>query len=475
MTEQTDARLPRAGGVDPAAVAAFVRAARDVGNELHSLMLYRDGAVAAEHFWWPYRPELPHSLHSVTKAFTATAVGLAVGEGRLAVTDRVVDLVADRVPRDPGEHLAAMTVEDLLTQTSGHAFGVSGVAWRGLRTSWVDEVLRLPVEHRPGTHFAYSSATSLLLSAAVTAVTGDTLADYLRPRLFEPLGMSAGLRWDTTPDGINTGGNGLSATTEDLLKLAVLHLRHGRWRGRQLLDHGWIEAATADSRGNSYGYHWWLAPEQGAYIAYGAFGQYAFVFPDRRVALAVTGSAPSIVGDRLPGVVFEHLPALTGGVAGAVDGPGDEPTLGRHELLPPPARGRSTVESAVSGRRFTMTANDDDVRTVSADFAGDSCLFSLVDYCGEHRIEVGLGRWIESSTSMPGAALHHGYEPASQRVVAAGTWSSPTAFTMTWQFVDTPFRDTVVLDFTADAVRLTRSVNVNSGPTTRPTLDGRAA
>ncbi|MEU5226795.1 serine hydrolase domain-containing protein [Streptomyces toyocaensis] len=469
MTEQTSRRLARAGAVDPAAVAAFVRAARDVGNELHSLLLYRDGAVAAEHFWWPYRPELPHSLHSVTKAFTATAVGLAVGEGRLAVTDRVVDLIADRIPPDPGENLAAMTVEDLLTQTSGHGFGVSGVAWRGLKTSWVDEVLRLPVEHRPGTHFAYSSATSLLLSAIVTAVTGDTLADYLRPRLFEPLGMWAGLRWDTTPDGINTGGNGLSATTEDLLKLAVLHLQHGRWSGRQLLDPGWIDAATADSRGNGYGYHWWLAPKQRAYIAYGAFGQYAFVFPDQQVALAVTGSAASIVGDHLPDVVFEHLSALTG------DGRDGEPAIGRHELLPPPVGGHSAIEAAVSGRQFTMAANDDDVRAVSADFTGDRCLFTLVDSHGEHRIEAGLDRWIESSTSMPGAALHHGYEPTSQRVVAAGTWSSSTTFTMTWQFIETPFRDTVTLDFTADTVRLDRSVNVNSGPTTRPTLNGQAA
>ncbi|MGW4101602.1 hypothetical protein [Streptomyces sp. NPDC004976] len=123
----------------------------------------------------------------------------------------------------------------------------------------------------------------------------------------------------------------------------------------------------------------------------------------------------------------------------------------------------------------TMAANDDNVRAVSADFTGDRCLFTLVDSHGEHRIEAGLDRWIESSTSMPGAALHHGYEPAHQRVVAAGTWSSPTTFTMTWQFIGTPFRDTVTLDFTADTVRLDRSVNANSGPTTRPTLNGQAA
>ena len=137
-----------------------------------------------------------------------------------------------------------MTLRHLLTMTSGHGRGISGGAWRKLETSWVADFLRQPLEHAPGEVFVYDSACSYVLSAIVQKVTGRTCHDLLRRRVFDPLGLTPGIRWDLSPEGINSGGNGLWCTSRDLLSLGILHLQDGRWQGRQVLSRDWVRAAT---------------------------------------------------------------------------------------------------------------------------------------------------------------------------------------------------------------------------------------
>ena len=186
---------PDAHGVDPGRVQAFLDEAARLGVELHSFMLWRTGHVVAEGWWWPYRPDRRHMMHSATKSFLSAAVGLAVAEGRFSLWDRVVDFFDDHRPARPSPSLAVMTIEDLLTQTSGHAQGASGSVWRSIRTSWIDEFFKIPVAFEPGTRFRYTSATSFLLSAIVSRTTGQKAHDHITPRLLQPLGI-AGLEWD---------------------------------------------------------------------------------------------------------------------------------------------------------------------------------------------------------------------------------------------------------------------------------------
>ncbi len=167
----TSIRLPRATpaekGVDPAGILAFLDEVAAGGLELHSFMLFRGGAVVAEGFWRLYGADRVHMQHSATKSWTAAAVGLAIGEGRFGLDDKVIGFFPDQLPADVGDNLAAMTVRDLLTMRSGHSTGISGGEWRSMDSSWVEAFLREPVEEAPGRTFIYSSASSYMLSAIV--------------------------------------------------------------------------------------------------------------------------------------------------------------------------------------------------------------------------------------------------------------------------------------------------------------------
>lgn len=466
---------PRARGVDPAQIQGFLDDAARLGVELDSFMVWRGGDVIAEGWWWPYRADLRHMMHSATKSFLSAGVGIAIAEGRFSLHDRVASFFPDHLPAEMSENLAAMTVEDLLTQTSGHAQGASGSIWRGIATSWIAEFFKIPVVYRPGSTFKYTSASSFMLSAIISRTTGETAHDYLRPRLLEPLGIDD-LTWDIGPENLNPGGNGISCRTADLLKLAILHLRDGGWNGVQVLPQAWVKAATRPHRGNAHGYHWWMGPG-GSFYAYGVFGQFAVVFPEHDAVLAITAAAPS-GEETLRSLIWHHFPKLFGPLPSSdaeIGGGEIEAGWRRLRLLPQLQPQTSPLAAQISGQTFVAAPNADGVTALRFDFTPDRCVFHLIDERGAHRVDVGLDAWIEGSTTVSGAPLHHGYEPEQLRVVGGGRWIDPDRFEMIWQFVETSFRDRIVVRFGADGLTLDRSVNVNSRETFRPTITAKAS
>jgi len=461
---------PEAQGVDPRAILAFLDEVKAAGLELHSFMLARGGDVIAEGWWSPYRANRPHMMHSLTKSVAVSGVALALQENLFRIDDKVVAFFPDQLPDEVSDHLAAMTVRDLLTMRAGHDAEISGSVWRQIRTSWVAEFFKVPVPLQPGTKFVYSSAVSFMLSAIVTRVTGQTLRDYMEPRFFAPLGIT-GLSWDIGPGGINPGGNGLSWKTSDSLKLGMLHAQQGRWNDTQILSPEWVQAATrAQVAEGEYGYQWWIGPGN-TYYALGLFTQMSIVFPHHDAVLAVTAAIDG--SEQLTALVWQHFPAAfaTGPVArnGA-----DRAALARRTralaVQPSLASGTSPTAARVSGRTYRAMDNAEGIVDFSFSFTGDRCVFTLRDARGEHSVEAGVGRWIEGRTSMTGNKLHHQYQPDSMLVVAGGQWLAPDAFEMTWQFAETAFRDTVTCRFTDDRVTLDRSVNVNSAARSLPTV-----
>lgn len=476
---QFDDGLPRASpqdkGVDARAIEAFVEDAERLGVEFNSLMVWHSGHVIAESWWWPYRADRPHMMHSATKSFLSAAVGIALAEGRFALQDRVVGFFPAHLDAPADAHLARMTVEDLLTQTCGHGHGTSGAVWRSIPTSWITEFFKIPVVFEPGTTFRYTSATSFMLSAILTTTTGQSAHDYLDSRLLRPLGIR-GLQWDMGPENINPGGNGISCTTADLLKLAILHLNDGRWNGAQLLPADWVRRATAAQRGNPYGYHWWAGPGHSFY-AYGVFGQFAMVFPEHEAVVAITSATPP-GEETLRSVIWRHFPdALSARRTPASQPASDDtmpaPRTAGRALPPPHHRQDSPLAAAVSGRTYLAAANDDGIVSVRLVFDAASCLVHVADARGHHVVQVGLDDWIESDTTLGGAALHHGYEPGSMRVVAAGGWPTPNRFVAQLRFAETSFRDELVLSFDEGMLKLERCVNVNSRLTYRPAVSLR--
>jgi len=473
--------LPRASaydkGVNARAIDAFVEDAERLGVEFNSLMVWHSGHVIAESWWWPYRADRPHMMHSATKSFLSAAVGIALAEGRFGLQDRVVDFFPEHLHSPADARLARMTVEDLLTQTCGHGHGTSGALWRSIPTSWIAEFLKIPVVFEPGTAFRYTSATSFMLSAIITRTTGQSTHAYLESRLLQPLGIH-GLRWDMGPENINPGGNGISCTTSDLLKLAILHLDGGRWNGAQLLPADWVRRATAAQRGNPYGYHWWAGPADSFY-AYGVFGQFAMVFPEHDAVVAITSATPP-GEETLRSVIWRHFPdalspARRPGSHAASHDTAQPHRAAERALQPPHPRQDSQIAAVVSGKTYLAAPNDDGIVSVRLVFDAACCRIHVEDARGHHRVQAGLDSWLEHDTTLSGATLHHGYEPASMRVVAAGGWTAPNRFVARLHFVETSFRDELVLVFDDETLTLERRVNVNSRLTYRPAVSLRLA
>ena len=193
-----DVRLPRSTpekeGVHSEGILQFLDAAESVsskGIQFHSMMLLRHGKVVAEGWWSPYRSDLKHTMYSVSKSYTATAIGFAVAEGRMTVNDPVISFFPDLLPDTISPHLAAMKVKDLLSMSGGYEKEPNQIV---TGDDWVKNFLAAPVPLEPGTHFLYNSMGTYVLSAIVTKVTGQTALEYLQPRLFDPLGIH-GLDW----------------------------------------------------------------------------------------------------------------------------------------------------------------------------------------------------------------------------------------------------------------------------------------
>ena len=224
--------LPRVETPDSVAKAmeGFFQAAANDSTDIHSVMIVKDGSVIYSHWQSEGVDSVPHVLHSVSKTFTATAVGLAIADGKMALTDKVIDYFPDQLPAEVSENLKAMTVRDLLTMSCGHDVEPS---FRGAPDQdWVTTFLAHPVEHEPGTFYLYNSLGTYMLSAIVQQVTGQKVVDYLSPRLFEPLHIDKP-RWEESPQGINCGGWGLYLKTEDLAKMGQLLLQKGEWNDEQ--------------------------------------------------------------------------------------------------------------------------------------------------------------------------------------------------------------------------------------------------
>lgn len=487
--------LPTERGVDPAGILDFLRAVAEAGMELHSFMLYRQGAVVAEAFWRPYSAHRPHVQHSATKSWTATAVGLLIDDGRLSLDAKVVSFFPELCPQPVSANLAAMTVEDLLTMRTGHTRGISGGDWRNLQSSWVEAFLKEPVDEPPGQSFIYSSASSFMLSAIVTQVTGQTLHALLQARVLDHLGLDR-LEWDLAPGGFNAGGNGLSCTSEDSLKFGVLHLNRGQWQGRQLLSPQWVDEATRnqvqdvwmgefdgkqylprdknkanEAQREGYGYQWWMT-EHGGYYASGVFGQQCIVLPAQDTVIVFTCGL-RLGEKRLHQALWQHLfPAL--GRASA-DAHGIQAQLDAliDELHLPMLQGlKSSPASTTLQGRFSIEPNEDGVRELAFDFHPDHCDFTLVDHRGTHHLRAGFQQPLESITSLTGNYLHHQYQPEQTPVVAQACWTAEGELRMDWRFVETAFGDHVSCRLHHGRLHFARGVNTNAGALQRPTLIG---
>jgi hypothetical protein len=290
---------PESQGISSDLFAALLReldASKD--TEMHHFMALRHGKVICECNFAPYPKGMWHITHSMCKSITGMAIGMLIEEEKLKLDENIYDIFPDHINAFSKIFRPVITVEHLLTMTSGVTFNESGIV---SGNDWLGSFLNASVNGKPGTEFQYNSLNTYVLSAIVTKRTGETLTEYLTPRLFGPLGITK-YYWETCPKGITKGGWGLFLCAEDMAKLGQLYLQRGKWNGQQLVSEYWIEISTArhlktqnDTYG--YGYQLWMEQRPGSFEYNGMLGQNVIIYPDMDMVLVTNAGNKEMFQD----------------------------------------------------------------------------------------------------------------------------------------------------------------------------------
>lgn len=354
-------------------------------DKLRGYLLTRNGRVVDEYYCPPYQKEDKVWVYSVSKAFTATAVGLAADQGLIRVEDKVVDFFPDKLPDNPGENLKKMRVRDLLTMSTGHGEDTGTAVLTAEDGDWVRAFLKCPVVHEPGTYFCYNSGATYILSAILRKVTGMGLVEYLKPRLFQPLGFDEVL-WDQSPAGIEAGGWGLKVRLEDLAKLGELYLQKGMFHGKRIFSSRWAEEASGTAMDNSrnntvnadwkqgYGYQMWRG-RHNTFRADGAVGQFCIVMPDQNAVLTVLSETDDMQ-KVLDGVWETLLPALNASLT-------------------------SDLETQIHQQRYDLEDNDRGFTGIQFCFEKGELELALSTREQEYCLQAAAGEWKAGRTAMP--------------------------------------------------------------------------
>lgn len=377
---------PEAEGIPSAAIRKFIGDCLAAGSDLHGVLLVRHGRAAFSAFFDPYRPEDKRHVYSVSKSWTATAVGLAAAEGKLSLTDKVVSFFPEDCPDKISGNLAGMEVRHLLSMSCGHE--TEPKAPDGGMT-WVQAFLRHPVPFQPGTHFLYNSMGSYMLSAILQKATGEKAVDYLKPRLFEPLGIT-GVTWDCSPEGICCGGWGIHVSAEDVAKLGMVYLNGGVFEGRRILSAEWVREATSMQIDNSpnvqkdweqgYCYQIWRC-QHNCFRFDGAYGQYMAAMPEKDAVLVVFSSTAcmQVVLDSL----WENLlPAM-----GDAPLPEDAEGFPEYRCRLPELEGRDFAAD------YSCGENEEDFRALSVRTGQNGGELRIETAGGELTIPFARNRW----------------------------------------------------------------------------------
>lgn len=254
---------------------------------MRSVLVIRHGYIVFDETFQG-TPNDEQNVFSVTKSVISALIGIALREGHLKSLDqKVADFYPEYVSPDTDPQIKKITLEHLLTMTSGLE----------RETSFIKSTLKQPVSGEPGQAFHYNDAAVHLLSGILTRSTHVTALEFGNKHLFQPLGIPLPT-WKTDPQGNNIGGDGLSLRPRDMAKLGYLYLNQGLWDDQQLVPVEWIQASTqkhtrADILNDDYGYLWWVTQEEGhpAYYAAGFGGQFIYVVPDFDLVVVMTGNA----------------------------------------------------------------------------------------------------------------------------------------------------------------------------------------
>lgn len=468
---------PEEQGVDPTRILAFIQSLEENKIEFHGFTLVRHGFVISEGYWKPYRQELPHMLFSLSKSFTSTAIGLAVSEGLLTIEDRVIDFFPNDLPLDLDEKYKGLCVKHLLCMGTGHKEDFVEEAWT--HKNWARLFFEHPLTYEPGTHFLYNNFATYMLSAIISKVTGGTLYNYLKPRLFDPLGIE-NPTWETDPRGISIGFMGLNIKNEDIAKFGLMLLNKGVFNGQRVVPEEWIIEATSKKISNGdnpnsdwnlgYGYQFWMC-RHNAFRGDGAFGQFCLVLPDQDAVMAINSGINDM--QIVLNLIYEHLlPAMS-----------DQPLQASmsYERLISKCRSlhyspivfisESSIEENINNRTYRLSKNRIGFKKMTFLFENSICTLIVESPRGKEIIKMAKGNWMEGTTTLNNDHLDR--RRIVYRYVGSYSWEEGNELVIELRYIETPFRYILKCRFEGDEVHMILSINVSFDPNSDILMSGK--
>jgi CubicO group peptidase (beta-lactamase class C family) len=388
---------PESLGISSQSIIDFLKAANESGIHWHSYVLMRHGKIASSGAWKPWSLNNKHTLYSLSKSFTSTAIGLLVDEGKIKVTDPIINYFREDTPSSISENLHKMTIHHLLSMNVGHDTECIE-KFRTTDEKWEKIFLNHEVVHEPGTHFLYNTPSTYMLGSLVNKVTGMSLLAYLKPRIFMPLGITD-YDWEVNKQDKEVAGWGLRLKPTDVVKLGQLYLQKGKYNGKQIISEAWVNMATQkqteSQKGNSdwsqgYGYQFWRC-KHNLYRGDGAFGQYCIVMPDQDAVLVVNSETPDM--QKNLNIIYEHLlPAMTNEKL-----PEDKAILSRLrtmeaslKLLPQQSSYSPKIKTIIN---FTHEDNSYGLKKTTIKERLGLYTFTFTQDKAIYKITAGIGKW----------------------------------------------------------------------------------
>jgi hypothetical protein len=480
---------PETEGVSSSGIIDFLNAVDTGRVELHSFMFIRHGKVIAEGWWNPYGSDYKHIMFSASKTFTATAVGLAVSENRLKITDKVISFFPYSLPDSISENMKELTVQNLLTMSVGQ----DPEPWvMGSDGDWINAFLKTAPVHKPGTIFKYNNTATFMLSAIVQQVTGQTVFDYLQTRIFKPLAIR-GIDWDLSPQGINLGMIGLRLRTEDMAKFGQLLMQNGVWNGNQLIPKEWIKEATSfkiesNDPGNKrpkdlndwaqgYCYQMWRGRNNSVRLD-GMAGQFVILIPDKDAIVVLTANAKN-TQDELNLVHNYLIPAIKSDKS-LPENPELIGTLSKREAMlnlkiPVTAVSGSEFESKISGKEFDFGKNSYNIQSVYFTFNDGVCSFALKRDDNISIVKCGPEKWklsnIKSSSLLASPRVASKSIDANYKILqplikvaASYSWTDKNTLELTARFIEESLgSETIVCKFSEVSGNVNVSIEQKPG------------
>ncbi len=437
---------PESQGISSKKIINFIETIKKHKFGMQSFVLARNNKVISEGYCKPITKDFIHRIYSCSKSIVSLAIGKLYGEGKIKLTDKLVDYFPEYKDICK-EEFAKTTIEDALTMR----ICLPTTAYGGWKTDWIKSSFVRENDYPNGMIFRYNSSASYLLDVIVEKMTGMTFLEYLRPE-FDKIGVSKNIECIKSPDGYSWGASGVLLTTIDFAKIGNLILNKGKFNGEQLLPYDYMQKATSKITDNAtfsattisttgYGYQIWIDEE--GFSLHGMLGQQVHCLPLKNLMLVYNAIFMSNYDNYARNLIYDMLMDI---YESASDIPLAEDKesydklnsiLESWEIPTGYGKAHSDYENVINGKKFELCDNAMGFKWVKFDFNKDYCVFNYENSRGVFKLKFGYEKFIKDefpeifSGKQAHSPYHKGYD-----VLNMLSWSREQSMVLQVKVID---------------------------------------